>query len=367
MERYLLGGIVNGSIMVQQSISTGTFCPTRWIVASDLSQGTHTTFTDAMATASAGDTIYIRSKSSAFTESFTWKPGVDLVAETANAMSGNAALSGVITISSVGTYSASGIQFAPAGVDGLHITAAANLYLTNCYFNLGNTTGITSNASAQIYLMSCQGESTNSGAQLFSISAGQIFIQNSRVFFSGGSTASALTTGGTSKFFIYNSFVGCAFTVAAGGGYNVVNSTTLGISITGTGTNNNIYNSTTGDLSIGTNCNVNLNNSIVTSISEPPISGSGSFTAAGLTFTGAHGVSAATTQIPNYSYGNILFTNIGTRTDPGVNLYVGTGAPTGLTELQGSLYLRTDGSASNNRAYINTNASTTWTAITTVA
>lgn len=46
--------------------------------------------------------------------------------------------------------------------------------------------------------------------------------------------------------------------------------------------------------------------------------------------------------------------------------FVGSGAPT-LSAAQGSLYLRSDGTTTNNRAYINTNGSTTWTAITTVA
>lgn len=47
-------------------------------------------------------------------------------------------------------------------------------------------------------------------------------------------------------------------------------------------------------------------------------------------------------------------------------LYFGSGAPT-VSAPQGSLYLRTDGSSTSSRAYINTNGSTTWTAITTAA
>jgi len=44
----------------------------------------------------------------------------------------------------------------------------------------------------------------------------------------------------------------------------------------------------------------------------------------------------------------------------------GSGAPT-LSAAKGSLYLRTDGTTTNDRAYINTDGSTTWTAITTAA
>lgn len=47
-------------------------------------------------------------------------------------------------------------------------------------------------------------------------------------------------------------------------------------------------------------------------------------------------------------------------------VFFGSGAPT-LSAAKGSLYLRSDGSGTTNRAYINTNGATTWTAITTSA
>ena len=51
-----------------------------------------------------------------------------------------------------------------------------------------------------------------------------------------------------------------------------------------------------------------------------------------------------------------------------VGIYWGTDSPnTALTAAKGSLYLRTDGSGVNDRAYINTDGSTAWTAIVTVA
>ena len=47
-------------------------------------------------------------------------------------------------------------------------------------------------------------------------------------------------------------------------------------------------------------------------------------------------------------------------------IFFGSGVPT-LSAGQGSLYLRSDGSSTSTRAYINTDGGTTWTAITTVA
>lgn len=51
-------------------------------------------------------------------------------------------------------------------------------------------------------------------------------------------------------------------------------------------------------------------------------------------------------------------------TSGALGIYFGSGAPT-IAAAKGSLYLRSDGSANNNRAYINTDGSTTWTALAT--
>lgn len=49
-----------------------------------------------------------------------------------------------------------------------------------------------------------------------------------------------------------------------------------------------------------------------------------------------------------------------------LGVYFGSGAPT-ITAPQGSLYLRTDGSSTSTRLYVNTTGSTTWTNVTTAA
>lgn len=49
-----------------------------------------------------------------------------------------------------------------------------------------------------------------------------------------------------------------------------------------------------------------------------------------------------------------------------MGIYFGSGAPT-ASAAKGSLYLRSDGSTTNDRMYVNTNGSTTWTAVTTAA
>ena len=53
-------------------------------------------------------------------------------------------------------------------------------------------------------------------------------------------------------------------------------------------------------------------------------------------------------------------------TTAGLGIYFGSGAPT-ITAAQGSLYIRSDGSSTSTRMYINTNGSTTWTNVITGA
>ena len=57
---------------------------------------------------------------------------------------------------------------------------------------------------------------------------------------------------------------------------------------------------------------------------------------------------------------------VATSTAGSMGIYFGSGAPT-VSAAKGSLYLRTDGSSTSTRAYINTDGATTWTAITTAA
>lgn len=51
--------------------------------------------------------------------------------------------------------------------------------------------------------------------------------------------------------------------------------------------------------------------------------------------------------------------------DTGLGLYFGSGAPT-ISAIKGSLYVRTDGSSTSTRMYVN-NGTTTWVAVTTAS
>jgi hypothetical protein len=49
----------------------------------------------------------------------------------------------------------------------------------------------------------------------------------------------------------------------------------------------------------------------------------------------------------------------------GIGVYIGSGAPT-VSAIKGSLYIRTDGSSSSTRLYVN-DGTTTWVAVTTAS
>lgn len=77
---------------------------------------------------------------------------------------------------------------------------------------------------------------------------------------------------------------------------------------------------------------------------------------------GVANVSAATaTPAGGSTAARLLF-----GTTSGFGIYYGSGAPT-VSAAQGSLYLRSDGSSTSSRLYINTNGGTTWTPVTTAA
>lgn len=92
-----------------------------------------------------------------------------------------------------------------------------------------------------------------------------------------------------------------------------------------------------------------------TTFSGPVISTAG--------FSSPTGLTAGTT-IPTTAGGSITpAVQIGVT--PGFGIYFGSGAPT-INAGQGSLYLNTTGGAGT-RAYINTNGTNGWTAVTTAA
>ena len=94
-------------------------------------------------------------------------------------------------------------------------------------------------------------------------------------------------------------------------------------------------------------------------------------TTGAVTVTGTIGAAITATSTITALSGSALTAGgaaafIGTNTAAGMGIYMGSGAPT-IAAAKGSLYLRSDGSSTSTRAYINSDGATTWTALTTAA
>lgn len=109
----------------------------------------------------------------------------------------------------------------------------------------------------------------------------------------------------------------------------------------------------------------------------PPIQSAGINTAKNISTTGTLATGAQTTTGANSATGSVTAAS-GTAAvaggsttgfqigSGGVGLFWGSGAPS-ISAAQGSLYLRTDGSSTSTRLYVNSNGSTTWVAITSAS
>lgn len=111
----------------------------------------------------------------------------------------------------------------------------------------------------------------------------------------------------------------------------------------------------------GTNATISVNAGSL-GFGSAVVSTAGSTWAGAVSGTGAFTANSGT-AIPA---GGTAGTGFNFSSTANFGITFGSGAPTHSTA-KGSLYLRSDGSTTNNRAYINTDGGTTWTAITTVA
>lgn len=98
-----------------------------------------------------------------------------------------------------------------------------------------------------------------------------------------------------------------------------------------------------------------------TTIAATSLAASGAITAASSGTTGTHASLNATATTAGGSTTPAI-----TVGSANIGIYFGSGAPT-ITAPQGSLYIRSDGSSTATRMYINTTGSTTWTSVTTAA
>lgn len=180
----------------------------KWIVDPVLGRGTHQTITAAIASAAAGDDIFIRPGTAGlYTENPTVTPGINLIGFTGDGDTPNVTIVGKITMSGAGTSTISNIRLQTNSDFSVVVSgsAASILNFNNCYFNCpsgatGNTaiSFTSSSASSQITLTNCKGDLGKTGIAVFaSSSAGILSILNSFLSNSGSSTTTNTISAGT--------------------------------------------------------------------------------------------------------------------------------------------------------------------------
>ncbi len=228
-----------------------------------------------------------------------------------------------------------GVKFSStdsAGCNGIHTFSA--VYFDTCDF--GTMTGGTHiNCNENGYVL-CQGPYTISGSAL-----SHIFAESGLVDLDAGT---AITLTGTP------SFSDGFFVTIDGGG--IVNNISI-VSGTATGPKYSLGYDISGIV-------VYQGGWLQSNGSEP--GDSAGIVAGGGRYKGLPGVEYYLTAIPA---GGTTGTGLRFSSTANFGMFFGSGAPT-LSAAKGSLYLRSDGSGTTNRMYINTNGSTTWTAVTTV-
>lgn len=279
----------------------------KFIVSTVPGQGTHTTLAAAMAAASAGDTIFLRTN---VTENVTITPGVNISAWLSGPLN-TPTIIGTLTMSGAGTSNISRITLQTNSAPFLIVSgsAASIINLNNCFLNCTNNTGITytsSSSSSQILITNCSGNIGTTGISLFSSSsAGSIAIDTSMFSNTGGtSTASTISSGvvnvnnSTFTFPIDPSSTGAIGFLGSTIDTSAQNVTSITTSGTGNSTirTSVISSGTASSISVGSGTTVTLLDSIIASTNTNAITGAGTLGYVGITFSASSQKINTTTQ-----------------------------------------------------------------------
>lgn len=267
----------------------------RWIVDPlnipnpNTPNGTHSTITSAMASAVAGDTIFVM-PGFTYTESFTMTAGVNLSSFSSGGFGNNPLINGTVTVSSGGVNAISGIYVAAISVTG---SAGTTCVLTSC--KVGTVTNNNPNAVLRLH---------NS---IYSVSGSNVFITAS-----GGSTtiligcwgnnnSSAPSINTSSSVQIYASYIQGMYNTSGTGSYSFNNcefssaGTVMTTAGTGSSTIANCNLVASGSvLSIGAGTTVTATNCTINTVTNPALTGLGTINYGSLVF-----VNNATNSVTN--------------------------------------------------------------------
>jgi hypothetical protein len=198
----------------------------KWVVNPVMGLGTHQTISAAIASASAGDDIFVTAGT--YVESPTLKAGVNIIAFVSDAETPTVIIQGTVTASYTGTATISGIEIQANGGYAI-VNSGANATVLN--LNLSNILAVNntainftnSNSSAVIDLDNCFGNLQTTGITYFTMtSPGTISMTNCRFSNSGLSSTQSTSSAGVVN--ISYSGVSCPISLSgtsAGTFYNI--------------------------------------------------------------------------------------------------------------------------------------------------
>jgi hypothetical protein len=297
-----------------------------------------------------------------------------IASATGNITGGNLRTTGQVSATgnvTGGNLNAAGLSLSSNVVSALNVTsniAGGNIRTAGQVTATGNVTGgniltgglisatgnITSAGNVSGTYLLGNGSQLTGISSLTTISAG---TTNMTVNGSGGNISA--TIGGTSNVAVF-----------ASTGINVLGTISASGNISAAG---NIITGVTGNITGGNISTAGLITATGNIISTANVSGGNLTTGSQVVATGnvtggnirtAGQVVAATATAITAGGSQSVGLEFSTTADFGI--FFGSGAPT-ISAAKGSLYLRSDGSTTNDRMYVNTNGSTTWTAVITVA
>lgn len=347
------------------------------LIVGDIANGAnYATIASAITAASSGDTIFIQTGT--YTENLTLKAGVNLCAFSCDGLTPTVTIIGKCSFSLAGTVILSGLRLQTNSDFCLSLTgsAASIVTLSQCYINCTNNTGIqysSSSSSSQLTLTQCYGNITTTGIAFHSHSSAGSLIYYYCDFLNTGlsTTASNNSAGNLNPRYSNFTFpISTSGTGGIGGSFCTFNCNAIAttcLTIGGTPSSNDNVNhcnfNSQSATAITVNQGLNVRTCHVNSNNTNAISGSGQVSIACIVFTGSSSNISTSTVITNLvtDFGQILV-------EDSCKILAGAGSPNGVESApKGSLFLRTDGSSTSTRAYINTNGTTSWTAITTAS
>lgn len=164
--------------MASQHISTNTFGCAKWIVSSDPTQGTHTTITSAIASASSGDDIFIRPGT--YSEGvIVQKSGVNLTAFTCDPSNPTVQIVGQLQFTGAGSNTISNIAINSTTNSCIQLAGSTNqinVVVNNCFFSNTITTGVfvnsgNSSTNSSLIFNNCNGLFNASSTNIFSLNS----------------------------------------------------------------------------------------------------------------------------------------------------------------------------------------------------